>query len=432
MNPASPRVGRYRWTVCALLFVSTTLCYMDRQVLGLLKPVLVVDLHWTETDYGDIVAAFSLMYAFGYVLAGRMMDWIGVKRGLPIAVAAWSLSAAAHGLVSTVLGFKLARGALGLSEGGNFPAAIKTIREWFPVQERAFATGLFNAGSNVGAVVTPIALPFVVAWLGWRWAFLITGALGLGWLALWMVFYEAPEKQRRLSAAELAYVRAGPPPSTERPSWLSLLTYRGTWAYALGMLLTSPVWWFYLNWVPGFLHTRFGIDMMGSIGPLVTIYLIADLGSIGGGWLSSRMIRRGMPPLRARLITMAFMAACVVPVAFVSSATGLWQAVLLISLAAAAHQGLSANLYPIVSDTMPANAVSSVIGIGGFAAGIMGMFVALAIGRILDATHGQYLILFIGAAAAYPLAVLIMALILPRDASRTDGPTLLQDQEIPA
>lgn len=405
---------RYRWTVCALLFASTTICYIDRQIFGLLKPTLDTELGWSETAYGDIVAVFSLMYACGYLFGGRLMDWIGVRRGLSIAVAGWSVSAAVHGLMSSVLGFKIARGALGLAEGGNFPASIKAVREWFPPRERALATGLFNAGSNIGAIVTPITLPFVVAAFGWRAAFLIAGALGLIWVALWLYFYEIPERQKRLSAEELAYIQSGeePAPAASRPRWIALFGYRGTWAYALGMLLTSPVWWFYLNWVPGFLHQRFGVDMMSSIAPLVTIYLIADIGSVAGGWISSRLIRGGMPTLRARMIAMLCMALCTLPVALVWGVSGMWPAVLLIALAAAGHQGLSANLYTIVSDTVPASAVSSVIGIGGFAAGVMGMFVAMAIGRILDATGGNYLVLFVGAATAYPLAVLVMALIL--------------------
>lgn len=416
---AKPR-GRYRWVICALLFTSTTICYIDRQIFGLLKPTLDAEFGWSETDYGDIVAAFSLMYAFGYLLGGRLMDWIGVRRGLAFAVGGWSIAAAAHGLMSSVLGFKIARGVLGITEGGNFPASIKSVREWFPPQERAFATGIFNAGSNIGAIVTPISLPFVVAAFGWRAAFLIAGSLGLIWLVLWWRFYERPERQSRLSAEELAYIKAGEDPAPQpHVRWLSLLRYRGTWAYVVGMLMTSPVWWFYLNWVPGFLHDRFGIDMMGAIAPLVVIYLVADVGSVAGGWISSRMIQGGMSPVPARLLTMFLMALCPLPVAFIAGVSDLWPAVLMIALAAAGHQGMSANLYTLASDTVPARGVSSVIGMGGFAAGIVGMFVAMAVGRILDATGGNYTLLFIGAAIAYPLAVLVMALIVRRPAAKT-------------
>ncbi len=414
MATAVQKIGNYRWTICALLFFSTTINYMDRQILGLLKPLLMQDLGWSETDFGDIVAVFSLAYAFGYVGMGRFMDKAGVKIGLPIAVAGWSLFAALHGLMSTVFGFKIARGGLGLMEGGNFPASVSTIREWFPAKERALATGIFNAGSNIGAVITPIILPIMVALVGWQLAFVITGALGLIWVIAWMIFYDHPAKHPRLSAAERAYITSDPYVPEKPVPWISLLGYRGTWAYLVGMLLSSPVWWFYLNWVPGYLNKQFGVNMMAAMAPLVTIYFFADFGSIGGGWLSSHLIKRGMRTLRARRIAIFTAAACVVPVAFVSQVSSLWAAVALISLAAAAHQGFAANLYTIVSDTVPSNAVSSVVGIGGFAAGIWGMFTALAIGRILDASGGNYMVLFIGASSIYPIAVIIMHLILPK------------------
>ncbi len=402
----SPPRDRRRWIVCGLLFAATAICYMDRQIFGLLKPTLMRDIGWTETDYGDIVAVFSLFYAFGYLLAGRGLDIVGVRRGLPIAVTGWSMAAATHGLAGGVFGFQVARGALGLMEGANFPAAIKAIREWFPPSERALATGIFNAGSSIGAVLTPIALPFVVVAMGWRAAFLLSGALGLFWLVAWLLLYRRPPHRARPDAAV---------------AWLPLLTKRGTLAYAGGMLMTSPVWWFYLNWVPGFLHDRFGTDMMAAIGPLVAIYLIADLGSIGGGWLSSRLIGQGMAPVRARIAAMLAMTALVLPVAVVPACQSMWPAVLLIALAAAAHQGFSANLYTLVSDTMPGGATSSVVGIGGFAAGIAGMFVALAVGRVLDATGGNYMILFLGAAAAYPLATLFIAALVGRAPVSTES-----------
>jgi len=397
--PTSPR---QRWVIVALLFCATTLCYADRQIIGLLKPAIAVELGWSETTYGDIVATFSVLYAFGYLLGGRLMDKVGVKRGLGLAMGGWSLSVAAHSLAGGVLGFKLARGALGLCEGGIYPAGIKAVRSWFPPHQRALATGLFNAGANVGALVTPIALPFVVVAFGWRAAFLIVGTLGSLWLAAWLRWFrDAPQ------------AHAGP-----GPSWFSALRYRGTWAYVAGMMMTSPVWWFYLNWVPGFLHGRFGVNMMGAMLPLVTIYLMADAGGILGGWISSRFIRSGMAPLRARLAAMAVMALFALPVAFIAGVSSLWAGVWLIALGAGAHQGLSANLYTLVSDTLPGGSVSSVVGMGGFAAGVNGMFVAMAVGRVLDATHGNYAALFVAAACAYPLAVLAMALILRSQAAR--------------
>ncbi|HXP97259.1 MAG TPA: MFS transporter [Telmatospirillum sp.] len=408
------KVGNYRWTICALLFFATTINYMDRQILGLLKPTMMKDLGWTETDFGDVVAAFSFMYALGYAGMGRFMDKVGVKIGLPIAVAGWSVFACLHGLMGSVFGFKIARGGLGLMEGGNFPASISAITDWFPAKERALATGIFNAGSNIGAVITPIILPLIVVAFGWKLAFIVTGATGFIWVICWGLLYKHPEDQKRLSAAELAYIRSDPIPPEKKIPWISLLGYRGTWAFMVGMLMSSPVWWFYLNWVPGYLNRQFGVNMMAAMAPLVTIYLFADVGSIGGGWLSSHLIKRGMRTLKARRIAIFTVAFCVVPVGFVSQVSNLWGAVLLISLAAAAHQGFAANLYTIVSDTVPANAVSSVIGIGGFAGGIMGMFVALAIGRILDATGGNYMVLFVGASVIYPTAALIMHLILPK------------------
>ncbi|PKU26183.1 MFS transporter [Telmatospirillum siberiense] len=428
-NPTAPgiiatvteKVGHYRWTICALLFFATTINYMDRQVLGLLKPLLMKDLGWTETDFGDIVAVFSFMYALGYAGMGRFMDKVGVKIGLPIAVAGWSLCACLHGLMSSVLGFKIMRGGLGITEGGNFPASIKTIAEWFPAKERALATGIFNAGSNIGAVVTPIILPFIVMAFGWQLAFVVVGATGFVWVICWMVLYEHPEKQKRLKERELAYIRSDPIVPTQRVPWLSLFAYRGTWAFVAGMLMVNSVWWFYLNWVPGYLNKQFGINMMAAMAPLVTIYAFADIGSVGGGWLSSHLIKRGMRTLKARQIALLIMALCVVPVAMVSQVSSMWAAVLLISLAAAAHQGFAANLYTIVSDTVPANAVSSVVGLGGFAGGIMGMFMALAIGRILDATNGNYMVLFVAASVIYPSTVLVMHLILPKRGKTAAG-----------
>jgi len=293
-------IGHYRWTICALLFFSTTINYMDRQVLGLLKPVLMPHLHWTEADFGDIVATFSLLYAFGYVGVGRFMDKVGVKVGLPAAVASWSLFACLHAAMSTVLGFKVARGLLGLAEGGNFPASIKTVAEWFPTRERSLATGIFNAGSNVGAVVAPIIVPLIVVHWGWRPAFVVTGAVGFLWVVVWLLLYRNPDEAPKLSAAELAYIRSDPAPPTVRIPWLELLRYRGTWAFIAGTCLSAPVWWFYLNWVPGFLDARYHVNLMAAMLPLVIIYCMADIGSIGGGYLSSHLIQRGVKTLRAR------------------------------------------------------------------------------------------------------------------------------------
>lgn len=407
------KVGRYRWTVCALLFFITTINYMDRQVIGVLKPVLQKELGWSEIDYGNIVFFFQLAYAAGYVGMGRLMDRIGVRYGLTIAVAIWSLAAAAHGLARSVFGFGLARFMLGIGEGGNFPAAIKTVGDWFPVRERALSTGLFNAGSNVGALVTPIVVPWLTITFGWQAAFYATGLVGFIWLFFWLAMYRRPEAQPRLSAEELAYIRSDPDFPTEKLPWLSLLRYRATWAFVIGTFLTSPVWWFYLFWVPDFLYKTHGLNLTNLGPPLVVIYLMTDVGSVGGGWLSSALIKHGMGVLTARKLALLVCALCVVPVFYAPRVESLWLATCLIGLAASAHQGFSANLFTLVSDTMPRNAVSSVVGLGGMAGSIGGMFVAQAAGYVLQAT-GSYVPLFSCAAGSYLLAILIMHLILPR------------------
>ena len=415
--PVTKAIGHYRWTICALLFFSTTINYMDRQVLGLLKPVLMPQLHWTEANFGDIVATFSLLYAFGYVGVGRLMDKVGVKVGLPTAVASWSLFACLHAAMSSVLGFKIARGLLGLAEGGNFPASIKTVAEWFPTKERSLATGIFNAGSNVGAVVAPIIVPLVVVRWGWRPAFVVTGAIGFVWVIVWLLVYRNPEENPRLSAAELAYIRSDPAPPATKIPWLQLLRYRGTWAFIAGTCLSAPVWWFYLNWVPGFLDARYHVNLMAAMLPLVIIYCMADIGSIGGGYLSSHLIKRGVKTLRARRVAFLVCGILVVPVFSAARVSNVWLAVLLIGLAAAAHQGYSANLYTIVSDTMPQNSIASVIGFGGFSGYIVGVFVSMGIGRLLDATRGNYQLLFAIASSLYLIGLAIMHLILPRTGS---------------
>jgi ACS family hexuronate transporter-like MFS transporter len=411
------KIGYYRWTICALLFFATTINYMDRQVIGLLKPTLMGDLHWTETDFGDIVATFSLFYAFGYVGLGRLMDKVGVRLGLSCSVAVWSVFACLHAAMSSVLGFKFVRGGLGLAEGGNFPACIKSVAEWFPVKERALATGIFNAGSNVGAVAAPIIVPLLLLFASWRVAFLVTGAVGFVWVIAWHAIYRKPEEHPKLSAAELAYIRSDPVTDQVRIPWLQLLAYRGTWANIVGTCLSAPVWWFYLNWVPGFLSKRFDVNLMDAMLPLIAIYCMADIGSVGGGWLSSHLIKRGVKTLRARKITFLVCGLCVLPVFLAADVTNLWLAVLLIGVAASAHQGYSANVYTIVSDTMPQSAVGSVVGIGGFCAYIVSMFVSMGVGRLLDATNGNYRILFGIASSLYLIGLVIMHLILPKTGS---------------
>jgi ACS family hexuronate transporter-like MFS transporter len=381
--------------------------------MELFKPTLKDELHWDETDYSNIVTAFQAAYALGYLLAGRLMDGIGVRLGYALAVVCWSLAAMGHALVRSVLGFGVMRFGLGLAEGGNFPASVKAVSEWFPRKERALATGLFNAGSNVGALLTPLLVPWITIKFGWPAAFLVTGALGFLWLIAWWLWYQSPDLHPRLSQEERAYIQSDPPDPVVRISWLELLRHRPTWAFAVGMLLTSPIWWFYLYWVPGFLHDRHGLNLLELGPPLVVIYLMTDVGSIGGGWLSSALIRRGWSVNAGRKLALLVCAVCVVPIFAASEVAGLWEAVLLIGLAASAHQGWSANLYTLVSDTMPRQAVSSVVGIGGMAGAVGGIFIAQLAGYVLTWT-GEYRLLFAIAAGAYLLALAIIQVLVPR------------------
>jgi ACS family hexuronate transporter-like MFS transporter len=434
-------VGHYRWVVCALLFFATTVNYVDRAIIGFVQPILMHDLHWTDVDYGNVVSWWSFAYAIGYGLGGWFMDRVGVKRGFAVAVFIWSMAAFGHGLVQfvptdatlgqwlplvsrvsgglltgvplTVAGFSAARFVLGLAEGGNFPACIKTVSEWYPKKERALATGLFNSGSNVGVIVAPLLVPWLALQYGWPSAFIVSGTFSLVWIVAWWLLYDPPERHRRVSPAELAYIQTDPPDPAVRVSWLELLRYRQVWAFVVGMVLCSPIWWFYLYWVPGFLNRKFGVDLLHIGPPLIVIYLMADVGSIGGGWLSGRLIKSGWSVNASRKTTMLVCALCVVPVAFAAQVSNYWTATLLIGLAASAHQGFSANLFTLVSDTAPRKVVSSVVGLGGFAAGIGGMFNAQAVGHVLEWT-GSYMLLFAVASGAYLVNLLIIHLLNPR------------------
>jgi MFS transporter, ACS family, hexuronate transporter len=409
----APRAGWFRWVVCGLLFLATTINYMDRQVIGILKPTLMTDLRWTEIDYSNVVFAFQAAYAVGYAGGGWFMDRVGVRFGYAVAVLVWSLAAMGHAFVRTVAGFSAVRMVLGLAEGGNFPAAVKTITEWFPQRERALAIGIFNSGTNVAVVLTPLFVPWLTAHWGWPTAFFVTGALGLFWLVLWAVLYPSPQVHPRVSVAEQAHILSDPPEPDVRVPWLELLRHRQTWMFAVGFILVAPVWWFYLFWVPGFLHDRHGLEITKFGPPLITIYLIADVGSIAGGWFSSWLLKRGWSPNAARKIALLACALCVVPVFAAATASNLWVVTVLIGLAAAAHQGFAANLYSIVSDTVPRRVVSSVVGIGGAASAVAGMCAAKMTGYVLEWT-GSYVLLFGAASGAYLLALLVMHLINPR------------------
>jgi MFS transporter, ACS family, hexuronate transporter len=416
MNSVEPRtkpIAGLRWYICALLFLATTINYIDRQVFSILAPDLQKSIGWNEVEYGYIVTAFQAAYAGGYFMVGRVMDAISTRKGFAIIIGVWSLAAMAHAAARSALGFGIARAALGLGEAGNFPASIKTVAEWFPKQERALATGIFNAGSNIGAIVAPIMVPWITLTYGWQWAFIITGALGFLWLLCWLAIYRRPEDHSSLSTQELAHIRRDPPDKSRSVAWAKVFPKRQTWAFALGKFLTDPVWWFFLFWLPKFLNQQYGLtlDKMGL--PLVVIYLSADIGSIGGGWLSSALIKRGWTVNASRKTAMLVCALCVVPIIFAAKASNLWVAVTLVSLAMSAHQGWSANLYTLTSDMFPRKAVGSAIGIGGTLGAVGGMFVATAAGYILQIT-GSYYSLFLIAGSMYLIALGIIHLLVPR------------------
>ncbi len=408
-----PRLGRLRWTICLLLFAAATVNYIDRQVLGVLKGTLGKEIGWSEVDYGNVVTAFQAAYALGMLGMGRVMDYFGTKRGFSLAVVLWSIAAGLHALASSVSGFSAARFALGVGEAGMFPGAIKTIAEWFPKRERAFATGLFNSGTNVGAIVCPLLVPMIVVHWGFRTAFLLTGALGFVWVVFWLMCYAPPESHSRLSRAELDYIREGREAPTGKLPWRAVLPHRQTWAFALGKFLTDPFWWLYLFWIPDFLQKNHGLELLQVGPPLVAIYFLSDAGSIAGGWLSSKLIQRGLSVNRARKIAMLVCALCVVPIVFAARTHSLWTAVALVGLATAAHQGFSANLFTLTSDMFPARAVGSVVGVGGMAGALGGMLIAQAAGHVLEWTHSYYS-LFLAAGAAYLLALALIHLIVPR------------------
>jgi ACS family hexuronate transporter-like MFS transporter len=400
--------------ICGLLFFATTINYVDRAIIGILKPTLMDELKWTETHYGDITAAFSFAYAIGYAAAGRAVDALGVRVGYSIAVLLWSLAAMGGGLMRTVSQFMLIRAGLGLAEGANFPACIKSISEWFPRKERAFATGIFNSGSNVGVIVAPILIPWLTDNYGWPYAFYVTGALGLAWLFFWLAMYDAPERHPKVSPEELAYIHSDPADPQVRIRWLKLLGYQQVWAFIVGMALSSPIWWFWLFWTPGFLKDKFSVDLTEVAAPLITVYLMADVGSILGGWLSGRLMKSGHSVNASRKLAMLAAALCVLPVYFASTTSDKWVAIVLIGVAASAHQAFSANLYTLVSDMAPKSAVSSIVGLGGMTAGFAAMGFQMGIGRLLDRYTSAYQVIFFVASVAYLIDLLAIHLLVPR------------------
>jgi ACS family hexuronate transporter-like MFS transporter len=410
---AAARVGAYRWVIVGLLFLATVINYIDRQMLGVLKPTLSADLGWSEIDFANIVFWFQTAYAIGYIGFGRIVDLIGARFGYAIAFVIWTLAHIAHGGVHSVLQFSAVRFGLGIGEAGNFPAGIKAVTEWFPVKERAFAIGLFNAGANIGAIVTPLVVPFLTVAYGWRAAFVITGVATSVWLIAWLVMYRRPTEHKRVSAAELAWIQQDPvDPVTPLP-WRAIAAKRETWAYALGKFCIDPIWWFFLFWLPGYLAQRYDLNILQFGPPLVAIYLLSDVGSIAGGWASSRMIKAGHSVNYARKMTMLVCAFAVTPIFFAQSYDNLWLAVLVIGVATAAHQAFSANLYTLPSDLFPRSAVGSVIGIGGTVGAVGGMLFTVYTGQVLERI-GSYTPIFIVAGSAYFVALTIVHGLTPR------------------
>lgn len=420
-NPPERSPGNVRWVVCALLFFATTINYLDRQVLSILKPMLQEEFGWSEADYGWIASAFTFGYALMMPVAGRLIDRLGTRLGYALAVITWSLASMSHAMASSVAHFAAARFGLGMTEAANFPAAVRTVADWFPQRERSLATGIFNSGSNVGLVLAAGA-PFVAASLGWQAAFLLTGLLGLAWLIPWWIWYRRPGEHPAIGAEELALIRAERPnETTERTPWAQLLARRGTWAFMAGKFLTDPVWWFFLFWIPSFLYSEFAVNLTAMGPPLLVIYLAADVGSIGGGWLFKTFRARGFSANAARKTAMVCCALLALPVMGILVVDSLWPAVGLIALAAAAHQGFSANLFTLTSDALPRTEVASAVGIGGLSGAVAGMLIAPAVGYWLDHSGGAYTPLFVIGSVAYLLAVAVIHLIVPRLPEPDDG-----------
>lgn len=405
----------YRWRICALLFFATTINYLDRQVLGLLAPQLQSSLGWSETDYANIAAAFKLAYAIGLVSMGDLLDRIGVRRGYALGITAWSLAGIAHAAVSSVWGFAGARFALGLAEATNFPAAVKTIAEWFPRQERALATGIFNSGANIGAIVAPLAVPVIAVRFGWQWAFIATGLLGFVWLICWLAIYKPPATHPSVSSRELALITADGASAVgaEKIPWRVLLRHRETITVCLLKFVTDPVWWFFLFWLPKFLNERHGVSLLDLGPPIVVIYLVSDVGSVAGGWLSSWFIKRGHSVDHARKRAILVSGLFALPIFWASQTNDLWTAVALVSLGTAAHQACSANIYTIVSDIFPQRAVGSVVGVAGFAGAISGAIIAEIVGFMLERT-GSYVPVFAMFSVAYIIAWVVLRVGIPR------------------
>lgn len=444
VKSVTEKIGKYRWKICGLLFFATTLNYMDRQVLALLLPTLqdpIKGIGLTQVQYGTIVSIFSAAYAIGLLVAGNFIDRVGTRKGYAVALLVWSGAAMSHFLVTVpsvaaffgseaqtvarwfgtvttvsgaVVGFAVVRFVLGLGEAGNFPAAIKTVAEWFPKKERALATGIFNCGSNIGATIAPIVIGFVVVRFGWRYAFLCTSAFAMVWLALWLTIYRRPQEHPKVGAAELAYINSDPADAVTKIPWARLLPHKQTWAFLAGKFMTDPIWWFYLYWLPGFLYTKYGLSITKMTVPLLIIYNMSAIGSIFGGWLPAKFISMGWSLNKSRKVAMLIYACAVVPIMAAGSVPTIWHAIGLISLAAAAHQAWSANMFTLASDMFPRRAVGSVVGIGGFGGAVAMMFFGTFIGFVLKLTNNNYVPVFIMSGSAYLLALLIIQALAPK------------------
>jgi MFS transporter, ACS family, hexuronate transporter len=424
------KIGNYRWSICALVFFATTVNYLDRQVISLLKSTLSADMGWDDADYTYIEIAFKLFYAFGMLAAGRLIDKLGTKIGYALATLLWSIAAVAHALASGVISFAVVRSFLGITEAGNFPSAIKTVAEWFPKKERALATGIFNSGTNLGAIFAPLTVPFIAVAYGWQWAFIITGAIGFIWLILWWKMYETPANSPKLSKAEFDYIHSDLDEDHTKidtnvtpVTWGKLLSYRQTWAFALGKLLTDPIWWFYLFWLPDFLQSQYHLTLKEIAIPVAVVYTISTIGSIAGGYLPMYFIKNGWQLFKARKTAMLIYAFLVIPILFAQIAGGInmWWAVLIIGLAAAAHQAWSANIFTTVSDMFPKNTTGVVTGIGGMFGALGGIMLSLFVQknmfvhyRAINQIETAYYIMFAVCASAYLLAWLIMHFLVPK------------------
>ena len=410
------RTGRYRWAIIALLFFATTVNYIDRTMLGLLAPTLQTELKWNEDDYGNIVTAFQAAYALGFLFMGYVIDRFGPKIGYSIAITIWTIGHVAHGFGGSVASFMAARAVLGVGEAGHFPAVVRSSSEWFPQKERAYAIGWVNSGTTVGVILTaPTLWLFMQALgLGWRETFIYSGAFGLVLLSLWLWLYSNPRESGKVSEGELKWIEHDPPEKIEKIGWSRIVRKREAWAFASAKFLTDPVWFLMLFWLPKYFSTTYDVDLKVVLLPMILMYLLSDVGSIAGGWFSSRLIQQGRTPNFARKVTMIIAGLCVLPLLFVTGVSNMWLAVLLIGIALAGHQAFSTNLLSIPPDMFPKRAVGSVIGLGGFAGGIGGMIMAKSTGLVLDATEGNYTIIFAMCTTVYFLAVAAIHLLSPR------------------